>query len=392
MSFIDSVSFVFFIFLGLCMLIWFKRMTNAKTLIKEDAEAKGWKNIKIKLGWWDFIVTYQDEAGNECKTHYSSYFNEVVWQGETKELQLEEATYKAKSKSWLVTSVIFGICFLTLFVGYEYDQIAWNLYRFSFAENGYAARMNHRFAVGIDSIIRGEEALRLIQSAKPTQDPPGEGKEFLILNLKVKNISRKAPTSCNISVDVITKSNSIFGDSSHDLYIDLPAIGNFPKLEDTRKLALGEIRTASFALEVTAKAPIQKISISAFNNISYEHPEIPFTRNPFRSSNSALMAYFFIIVSLINAKFSNRWCLLLKTKETKKIIFVPLSIITVLFFTTWISSTRDYLLIFLMLLFFAIAWSNLILLATTKAVNNISNVSETGGHNTATYQQAACHQ
>jgi hypothetical protein len=366
MSIIISVIAFFVIFLGLCMVIWFKRMVNARKMIQEDAEVKGWKVIKIKLGWWDFILTYLDEAGIQNKTHYGSYLNKIVWRGETKGLQLEEVVYKAKSKSWLVTSVIFGICFLVLFVGYGYDQIAWNLYRFSFAENGYAVRMNRRFAVGVDSIIRGEEALRLIQSAKPTQDPPGEGKEFLILNLKVKNISRKAPTSCNIRVNVITKSKDFFGDSSHDLYLDLPAIGNFPKLEDTKKLAFGETRTASFALEVTAKAPIQKISISAFNNASYEHPEIPFTRNPFRSSNVVMQSYFLILISLINSIFSNRWHLLLKSKETKKYIFVPLSLLTILFFNTWISPTRDYLLIFVMLLFFTIAWSNIILLTTTN--------------------------
>lgn len=319
---IDSLSSVFFIFLGLCLLFLLSKVTNARRLTKEN--------------------------------------------GETKELQLEESTHKAKSKSWLVTSVIFGICFLVLFVGYGYDQISWTLYRFTFTENGYAAKMNRRFAVGVDSIIRGEEALRLIQSEKPTQDPPDDGKEFLILNLKVKNISRKAPTSCNIRVNAITKSNSIFGDSSHDLHMDLPAIGNFPKLEDTRKLAFGETRTASFALEVTAKAPIQKISITAFNNTSNEYLVIPFNSNPFRSTNSVMLSYFLIIVSFMMSIFSSRWHHLLKSKNTKKFIYVPLFLLTVLFFTTWISSTRDYLLIFLMLLFFTIAWSNIILLTTTK--------------------------
>jgi hypothetical protein len=143
-------------------------------------------------------------------------------------------------------------------------------------------------------------------------------------------------------------------------------MGNFPKLESTKKLALGETRTASFALEVTAKAPIQKISITAFNNTSNENLGIPFTKNPFRSSNSALWAYFFIFISLINSKFSNRWNLLLRSKKTKKYIFVPLSLLIVLFFTTWISPTRDYLLIILMLLFFTISWSTIILLTTTN--------------------------
>lgn len=63
---ISLISF-FVIFLGLCVVIWFKRIANARKLIREHAEAKGWKVIKIKLDWWDFVLTYQDEAGINAK-------------------------------------------------------------------------------------------------------------------------------------------------------------------------------------------------------------------------------------------------------------------------------------------------------------------------------------
>jgi hypothetical protein len=54
-----------FIAMVIAIVYGFKR---AKKQILADAEAKGWNNIKVRQGFWDLLVTYQDENGTPNKT------------------------------------------------------------------------------------------------------------------------------------------------------------------------------------------------------------------------------------------------------------------------------------------------------------------------------------
>ena len=84
-----------FIAMVIAIVYGFKR---AKKQILADAEAKGWKNIKVRQGFWDWLVTYQDENGVQTTTHCKTPNIKVVWENEIDFQYLDFKTYKAKSK------------------------------------------------------------------------------------------------------------------------------------------------------------------------------------------------------------------------------------------------------------------------------------------------------
>jgi len=362
-----SLSVFLIITIGLAGAISCQRMANARKLILADAESKGWKNTKIKMGWWDFIVTYQDESGKQYKTHYATYFDKIIWREDTKGLYMSKEAFKTKSKYWKIVSVICALCFLYLFVGYEFEQIPWNVYKYTFAKNGYAVKLGRQYAIGVESIIRGEEALRLILKSKPDQSSPKKGKEFLILNLKIKNINRKAPAPWTFHImDLDTKPQYSYPDHNRDLDIDLPPIGNFLKMEALEDIPFGETRINSTAHEVPIACSIKNIRISAHKAEDYAFLDIPFSRNPFKVSNVAIYSYFIIVVSMIFSALTNRWYFLLRSKKSKGYVIVPLVMLSLLFLTSTLSFTWDLFILLLMLGFFSVSWWLIILLKTTR--------------------------
>jgi hypothetical protein len=362
------VMVVFIVLLFLVVpIIWFKRMSSAKKQIKEEAESKGWKNIKVKLGWWDFIVTYQDESGTDRKTHCTVWWKKITWMDEVKDGYIFPEASPIKLRWWKIIAIISAICFLVLSLRYEYEQLSWLFYKYSFANNGYAINFGRQYAVGVDKIIRGEEALKLIKEAKPDQPPPSEGKEYLILILKVKNISRNHISSWWFFVrDINTKSKSFFGDYNNKLDIECPPWNTIKEPETLDDIPFNGTRIISSVFEVPSEARVQKITIYADSDYDFESFTIPFSKSPFQGSNMGLISIFFSFFSIAISFSSKRIYLVGQKGFKKRNIFLPFILYFLLMMSVWFSSTDDFFRVILMLILFYISWSMIFLLSTTK--------------------------
>jgi hypothetical protein len=354
-----------FIAMVIAIVYGFKR---AKKQILADAEAKGWKNIKVRQGFWDWLVTYQDENGAQTTTHCSTPFYKTSWMNDTDDLYLDQKTYKAKTKNWKIISTVCGLCFLILFIGYEYQQISNTIFRYSFVKNGEAVRIDNQFAIGIESILRGEETLKLVNTLYPDLDPPQESKELAIIKLKIKNISKK--TSDKIRINDI----SLYSGASYSFLIHLD--GALNSIEPV-SLAAEEVVFKSFIGEVNRNKPISKISplIEISGNYN-DFSSYSLRENPLMTNSFFVMIYWLLAFVLIYSALRKRWHLLLKSKKTRGYIILPLTtvliiIITILTSTPYSSYVthvfiREFFFQLFMILLFTITWWNIILLASTK--------------------------
>ncbi len=341
----------------------FKR---AKKQITAAAEAKGWKNIKVKLSWWGYLVIYQDENGIQNKTHCSVFRKKIIWHDDTDDLYLDQKTYKAKTKTWKIISITCGLIFLFLFVRYEYQQISNTIFRYSFVKNGEAFKIDHQFAIGIDSILRGEETLKLANTLYPDLDPPAKSKELAIIKLKIKNISKK--TSDKINIIVIT----INSGGSQSFLVHLAPVNSIEPIS----LASGEVVFKSFIGEVARNKPISEISplIDIIGNNNYFSPP-SLRKNPLMTDSFFVTIYWLFAFVFIYNHLRKRWHLLLKSKKTRGYIILPLAIILIIMTTNLTSITyrNDYVGGFffhlIMIALFTITWWNIILLASTKPEN-----------------------
>jgi hypothetical protein len=333
-----------------------------KKIIIQDAAEMGWKVIKIKFNWWNSIVDYQDENGVPHTTHCRADVYEVKWEEDTDGLFLEQKTYKVKTRIRKIISIVCGLCFLYLFVGYQYEQISWNVFRYSFVKNGNTIKTDNRIAIGLESILRGEEAQKMINTLYPDHEPPQKNKEFVIIKLKFKNISKN-------SAEEVSFSN--LSANRWDSNFELSALTTLPDYRDPLILAKGETTFNSFHGEVAINDPIQILHLSFYlYEFGYESKELPLSNNPFRGENFSPLMYWFYALFIVPNALLNRWYLLLKSKKTKGLILLPICIILVSMITILISQkteyTADWFLNFFMVALFTITWWNIILLASTK--------------------------
>jgi len=362
-------SILWFIYTILVIIYGFKR---AKKQIIVSAEAKGWKNIKVKGGFLDWLVIYQDENGTQNKTRCSLFGKKTNWHDDTDDLYLDQKTYKAKTKTWKIISITCGLIFLFLFVGYEYQQISNTIFRYSFVKNGKAFRIDHQFAIGIDSIIRGEKALKLANTLYPDLDPLEESKELAIIKLKIKNISKKTSYKINI-IDI-----SVNSGGSQSFLVHLAPVNSIEPIS----LASGEVVFKSFIGRVNRNKPLIDISLAIEvngNNKNFSYPSLGLSYDKFYSI--IIMVYWFFAFVMIFILLRKRWHHLLKSKKTRGYIVLPLAIILIVMATRFMSTSygtdsigietinyfiHQFLFHLSMILLFTITWWNIILLASTK--------------------------
>jgi hypothetical protein len=344
------------------------RIRSAITLILREAEAKGWKNIKVKLRLWDYLVTYQDENGEQHTTQCTADNYRILWINEAHYSYLDLKTYQAKSKNWKIISTVCGICFLFLFTAYQYQQISWNLFRKSFVENGYAVRIkDNRFVVGLESILRGEEALKIIDTLDLNLEPPQEDIEHAIIKLKIKNISKQGAESLSL-LNVSATSDEFF--------FPLLPLKGLPEYSDPIKLNGGEVSFNSFLGELPTIDPIKKLRLSYDQSSEmYIIKGLPLSQNPF--DNDIILFVFMILwinpPVLIQNKLFKRWYLLLRSKKTRGYVlfpmFIPLLSIVTIFASYGMELTQAFFFHLIMIALFTITWWNIILLASTKPEN-----------------------
>lgn len=338
------------------------RFRRSKKLILTEAEAKGWKNTKVKLRLWDWLVTYQDESGVQATIHCKTPNIKVVWENEIDFQYLDFKTYQAKSKKWKIISIASGLCFLFLFMAYQYEQISWNAFRKSFVENGYAVRIkDNRLLVGLESIIRGAEAQKLIDTLELNLEPPQEGIEFAIIKLKIKNISKQGTESLS-SLDVSARSDKFF--------FPLTAIKVLPDYSDPIKLAVGEVSFNSFLGELPIIDPIKELRLSYHSDGRKEFKYLRLSKIPLGDDIFLLAWLWFFSYAIMESGLFKRWYLLLRSKKTRGYVLFPmfiplLSIVTIL--TSYdADSTQAFFFHVIMIALFTITWWNIVLLASTK--------------------------
>lgn len=355
-------SIVYILLVPIVVFTVIKGFNREKKKIITEAEAKGWKNVKVKFNGYNCLVHYQDENGEQHLTHCTVYHHIVIWEDETDFQYLDPKTYQAKTKKWKIISTVYGLCFLFLFVGYLYEQLSWNTFRYSFVKNGYAVRVDkNRFAIGIDSIIRGEEALKMIKVLNPDQEPPKENREYVIVKLKIKNISKNGPEKISLI--------RIYNDSFDD-FIDL-AENTLPSTSlNFKELVKGETLFSSFQGEVGIKDPIRNLTLQIYHRSSFSFPSLPLSKNPFESDIYWLVMIWVFGPAIIQSNLFDRWILLLKSKKTKRYIVLPLLFLLIPISTHFTSYSMDLTQAFffhiIMTALFTITWWNIILLASTK--------------------------
>jgi hypothetical protein len=258
---------------------------------------------------------------------------------------------------------------LILFIGYEYQQISNTIFRYSFVKNGEAVRIDNQFAIGIESILRGEETLKLVNTLYPDLDPPEESKELAIMKLKIKNISKKTSGKINI-IDI-----SVNDFTSQSFLVPLAPVNSTEPVS----LAPGEVVFKSFIGEVARNEPISDISplIEISGNYN-DFSSYSLRKNPLMTHSFFVMIYWLLAFVFIYSPLRKRWHLLLKSKKTRGYIILPLAIILTIMITSLTSKTHSSYFVgdvefirvvffqLFMITLFTITWWNIILLASTK--------------------------
>jgi hypothetical protein len=350
------------LFVSWFIFVLIKGFNREKKKIILEAEAKGWKNVKVKFKGYRSLVTYQDENGDQHSTHCNIYHHNILWEDEVDFLYLDQKTYKAKTKTWKTIIMVCGLCFSVIFAGYLYEELSWKTFRHSFVTNGYAVRVDHkRFAIGIDSIIRGEEAYKMIKALYPNQEPPKENREYAIIKLKIKNLSKAEPQKISLT--------RIYNDSFDDFF-DL-AENTLPSTSlNIKEQGKGETIICSFQGEVRKKDPIRNLTLQINQGSSFSFPSLPLSKNPLDSDIYWLAMLWVFGPIIIESNLFDRWILLLKSKKTKPYIVLPLLFLLIPISTNLTSYSMDLTQAFffhvIMIALFTYTWWNIVLLASTK--------------------------
>jgi len=96
-----------------------------------------------------------------------------------------------KDKRDIGIFILVVIFILSLIIVETVNRKKWNKFSVQFDLYGNAVRVDRNFVVGIDQIIRGEEALKILPTITKSMPKLEEGMEVLILKMNIKNQSKK---------------------------------------------------------------------------------------------------------------------------------------------------------------------------------------------------------
>jgi len=205
-------------------------------------------------------------------------------------------------KNSAIASVIF---FLVLFICISIFQISWNIYRYRFAQDGMAVIVDNQLVVGVERIIRGDEAYQILKKNSTYDPTPEPGKELILLKIKVKNITwwKAYPRYLEFIVNI--KGSNKYRDHIDVFYNEFSTTGEFKILDTSKTFKPGEVRDGTFGFEINKGQTLSNINIerSSLRNTSLfrgnKDYKIPLSKSPLMKIDYfliyILMVYLFFV-------------------------------------------------------------------------------------------------
>jgi len=162
-----------------------------------------------------------------------------------------------------IAATISIIISLILLIGFLSFQIFWNIFRFQFVKDGCAIVVDNQLAVGVEKIIRGEEANRILQERNPDYSDIEEGNEIALVKIKVKNINIWNAAPRYMEFDLYTAEYEWARDLLHKAY--KPYEGEYKVLDTSKVFKPGETRDGIFYFEVAKEKNLVKIKVQSFH-------------------------------------------------------------------------------------------------------------------------------
>lgn len=216
-------------------------------------------------------------------------------------------------KRMVVLAVVAVLVFLSILVGSTINLVSWNRFRYQFVPNGYAAKLDRKFVVGVEEIIRGEEANQLLTSLSPYNPKARKGNEIVLIKLKVQNIYKWTANMGGNSfpygpfhpgIALYTKGINRHGDRVKSLDLDLVDQGKYRNLNTWKVFEAGEVRDGLFGFEIPKGKVLLKLSFGYYFS---SNGEIPLESTPITKKDLVLISYWIAYLLFILSILSSCW-------------------------------------------------------------------------------------
>jgi hypothetical protein len=213
----------------------------------------------------------------------------------------------------VVLAVVSVLVFLVILIGSTVNQFTWNNFRHQFALNGYAVKLDKKFVVGVEEIIRGEEAIKLLESLSPYNPKAKDGNEIVLIKLKIQNNSKWTANSGGLSktygllnpeISLYIKGADRYSDRIESLDLDLVDQGKYRNLNTWKVFESGEIRDGLFGFEIPKGKALLKLSFGYYFSTS---GEISLEPSPITKKDLLFIAFWIAFLFSILTILSSCW-------------------------------------------------------------------------------------
>jgi len=174
-------------------------------------------------------------------------------------------------------SITISLVLLIVLVSF---QIYWNVFRFRFVKDGCAVVVDNQLAVGVEKIIRGEEANRIFREKNADYRDIEEGNEVVLVKIKVKNISFWNAARRYMEFELYTNEPNNDYDRASDLLYGVVKSpdGEYKILDTSKVFRPGETRDGVFYFEVEKDKPLLRVDVHSNYYKWFSHKSIALSK------------------------------------------------------------------------------------------------------------------
>ncbi|MDD4664115.1 MAG: hypothetical protein PHD83_05555 [Caldisericia bacterium] len=175
-------------------------------------------------------------------------------------------TEEKKLRRMRIGATISVIISLILLIGSIAFQTYWNVFRFRFVKDGCAVVVDNQFAVGVEKIIRGEEANQIFLEKNAGYREIEKGNEVVLVKIKMKNITPWNAAPRYMEFNLYTKEVNNDYDWASDLLYGVvkPPEGEYKILDTSKVFKPGETRDGVFYFEVEKEKPLLRVDVRSY--------------------------------------------------------------------------------------------------------------------------------
>ena len=173
---------------------------------------------------------------------------------------------KRKLRRMRIGATISVIISLILLIGSIAFQTYWNVFRFGFVKDGCAVVVDNQLAVGLEEIIRGEEANQIFLEKNAGYREIEEGNEVVLVKIKMKNITPWNAAPRYMEFELYTKEVNNDYDRASDLLYGFvkPSEGEYKILDTSKVFKPGETRDGVFYFKVEKEKPLLRVDVRSY--------------------------------------------------------------------------------------------------------------------------------